>query len=62
SCGNKKQIAKIKTAIGKGLLRQLAKPMAWITWSDYQEFIRQYNLWCYSNTECLDKFEGFYHL
>ncbi|WP_069473735.1 SUMF1/EgtB/PvdO family nonheme iron enzyme [Candidatus Marithrix sp. Canyon 246] len=54
-CGNKKQIAKIKTAIGKGLLRQLAKPMAWITWSDYQEFIRQYNLWCYSNTECLDK-------
>jgi len=54
-CGNKKQIAKIKTAIGKGLLRELAKPIAWITWWDYQEFIRQYNLWCYSNTECLDK-------
>ncbi|WP_171900405.1 formylglycine-generating enzyme family protein [Candidatus Marithrix sp. Canyon 246] len=44
-----------KTAIGKGLLRELAKPMAWITWWDFQEFIRQYNLWCYSNTECLDK-------
>ncbi len=54
-CGNKKQIAKIKTAIGKGLLRELAKPIAWITWWDYQQFIRQYNLWCYSNTDCLDK-------
>ncbi len=52
-CGNKKQIAKIKTAIGKGLLRELAKPIAWITWWDFQEFIRQYNLWCYSNTDCL---------
>jgi hypothetical protein len=54
-CGNKKQIAKIKTAIGNSLLRELAKPIAWITWWDYQEFIRQYNLWCYSNTDCLEK-------
>ncbi|HFU75559.1 MAG TPA: hypothetical protein ENK66_04860 [Arcobacter sp.] len=54
-CGNKKQIAKIKRASGKGLIRELAKPIAWITWWDFQEFIRQYNLWCYSNTECLDK-------
>ena len=54
-CGNKKQIAKIKTASQKGLIRQLAKPIAWITWWDYQQFIRQYNLWCYSNTDCLDK-------
>ncbi len=53
--GNKKQIAKIKTASEKGLIRELAKPIAWITWWDFQEFIRQYNLWCYSNTDCLDK-------
>jgi hypothetical protein len=53
--GNKKQVAKIKRVNDRGLIRELAKPIAWITWWDFQNFIRQYNLWCYSNTDCLNK-------
>ena len=37
------------------LLRLLAKPVAWVSWFDYQNFIHQYNLWCYNDSTCLEK-------
>ena len=51
--GDKKLNKKLKTASKTGKLRELAKPLAWITWRDFQAFIHQYNMWCYANKLCL---------
>jgi len=53
--GDKKQIKKLKKASKKGKWRELAKPLSYVTWRDFQAFIHHYNVWCYANTACLAK-------
>jgi hypothetical protein len=51
--GDKKLSRKLKKASKKAKLRELAKPLSYITWREFQAFIHQYNLWCYANASCL---------
>jgi DNA-binding ferritin-like protein len=37
------------------MLRLLATPLTWVSWYDYQAFLRRYNLWCYNHPACLTK-------
>ena len=51
--------AQLKKAFSRNKKRRqlqlLAKPLTAISWFDFQDFIRQYNHWCYSTPDCLEK-------
>lgn len=34
------------------LLRLLAQPLSWLSWHDYQVFIKRYNDWCFQDARC----------
>jgi DNA repair exonuclease SbcCD ATPase subunit len=53
--GDKKLVKKLKKASKKGKLRELAKPLAWVTWQTFQAFIHKYNMWCYADKHCFAK-------
>lgn len=51
--------AKLKKAFRNNKKRKqfflLARPLTAISWFDFQEFIRQYNHWCYKTPRCINK-------
>lgn len=53
--GDKKQIRKLKKGSKTSKLQTLAKPLAGVTWRDFQAFIHKYNMWCYADKDCLAK-------
>jgi len=57
--GNKKFERKLKKALkGKRKSKQyqlLAMPLTAVGWFDFQDFMRQYNNWCFKTPECVAK-------
>ncbi|OAD24104.1 Sulphatase-modifying factor domain protein [Candidatus Thiomargarita nelsonii] len=57
--GDSKFNAQLKKAFSKNNKRKqrqlLAMPLTAVSWFDYQDFIRQYNHWCYSTPNCMAK-------
>jgi len=47
-----KDLAKLS---GEELDRELSMPMAWISWYDVQNFLGEYNRWCYADKTCRSK-------
>jgi rRNA-processing protein FCF1 len=51
--------AELKKAFSKNKKRRqlqlLARPLTAVSWFDFQDFIRQYNHWCYSTPDCIEK-------
>jgi formylglycine-generating enzyme required for sulfatase activity len=57
--GDSKFKAELKKAFSKNKKRRqlqlLARPLTAVSWFDFQDFIRQYNHWCYSTPDCIEK-------
>lgn len=45
--------ARLRDLSGDSLDRALAFPVSWISWLAAEEFMHRFNLWCYSDADCL---------